>query len=46
MKKLTKDELMNIEGGALKFGILVGIGAAVTFIVGVIDGFVRPLKCN
>lgn len=41
---LTNNELINITGGG--FGWLAGIGAAITFIFGVIDGYLRPLKCN
>lgn len=44
MKKLNNEELCQINGGG---NILLGLAAiGVTFIIGVIDGFVRPLKCN
>lgn len=46
MKKLNDKELMNVEGGAIKIGLIVGIAAGITFIVGLIDGIIRPLKCN
>lgn len=46
MKRLTDKELMNIDGGAVKIGIGILIVAGITFIAGVIDGIVRPLKCN
>ena len=46
MKNLNDKELMNVEGGAAKFGIALGIAAGVTFIIGLIDGLFRPLKCN
>ena len=46
MKDLKDKELMNIEGGAIKIGLVVGIAAGITFIVGLIDGIIRPLKCN
>jgi hypothetical protein len=45
MLELGKDELYKISGGnhlALGLGIFAGI----TFLIGVIDGYVRPLKCN
>lgn len=42
---LTEQELTNIEGGA-KYTILAAIGAVGIFIFGVIDGILRPLKCN
>ncbi len=46
MKDLTNEELQSINGGGIHVGFLMGLGAAVTFIIGVIDGLVRPLKCN
>lgn len=46
MKKLNDIELKKVDGGAVKFGLIVGIAAGVTFIVGLIDGIIRPLKCN
>lgn len=45
MKDLSKDELMNVNGGN-GFAIGLGIIAGITFIIGVIDGYVRPLRCN
>ena len=44
--ELSKNELIEIKGGAIKYGIYIAIGAAVTFIIGLVDGFLRPLKCN
>ena len=45
MKSIKNKELMNIEGGISTWGI-IGIGAGVVFLLGVLDGFFRPLKCN
>lgn len=46
MKDLTNKELLKVDGGAFKIGIGVAIIAGLTFIAGVIDGIIRPLKCN
>lgn len=46
MKNLTNEELKNVDGGALKLGIGLAIVAGVTFVIGFIDGLIRPLKCN
>ena len=46
MKTMTEQELMSVDGGAIKWGIAALIAAGVTFIAGVIDGIVRPLRCN
>ena len=44
MKDLSSNELNEIHGGGISLGL--AIFAGVTFIIGVIDGYVRPLKCN
>jgi len=44
MDKLEKKELMSVTGGGLGLGLLITAG--VVFIIGVIDGYVRPLACN
>ena len=46
MKNVNDKELMSVEGGSIKLGIAFGIAAGVTFIIGVIDGLFRPLRCN
>lgn len=45
MTELSSNELNEIHGGG---GISLGLAifAGITFIIGVIDGYVRPLKCN
>ena len=42
---LKEEELYEINGGA-NWSIFVGIGMAITLIVGIFDGYLRPLKCN
>lgn len=42
---LTKNEQFEITGGAVKYGIVAAIIGAGAFIIGIIDGFLRPLKC-
>ncbi len=50
MKNLNDKDLMKVEGGSISVGLLsviiAGVAAGVTFLIGVIDGIVRPLKCN
>ena len=41
---LTKKELKEIQGGGV--GTYIIIGGIIVFLIGVIDGYVRPLKCN
>mgnify|MGYP003514638457 CR=1 FL=1 len=42
--ELSKTELNNISGGAVSAYFI--FGGIVTFVIGFIDGFTRPLKCN
>lgn len=44
--ELTKEELNNINGGMALRTRIYFIGGFITFIAGLIDGLVRPLKCN
>lgn len=46
MKQLKEEELKNIEGGGIGVALIFGIIALGTLIVGIVDGYVRPLKCN
>ncbi len=46
METLEKNDLERINGGGLSFLGALGIVAGVAFVVGVIDGFVNPEKCN
>lgn len=44
MTKMKITELKGIEGGGA--WAIAGIIGGIIFLIGVIDGFVRPLKCN
>lgn len=46
MEKLNNTELKKCTGGGLSFGACLGIIAGITFIIGVIDGYIRPLPCR
>lgn len=46
MKDLKNEELKCVNGGGVNIGVIAGIAAGITFIVGIIDGIIRPLKCN
>lgn len=46
MKKINKKEMMSINGGRVNLGFWALIGSGVVFLIGLVDGFVRPLKCN
>lgn len=44
MEKLETNDLQKISGGGIGIGLLIGAG--IIFLIGVIDGYMRPLKCN
>ena len=44
--KLDKRELKDISGGGWSIGAGLLVGGIITFIIGLIDGYVRPLACN
>lgn len=46
MNNITDNELKKIDGGGVNVGAIFGIAAGVTFLIGIIDGLFRPLKCN
>lgn len=43
---LEDNELMNISGGGIKYGLAALVGGIITFLIGVVDGYLRPLSCN
>ena len=45
--KINDKELEKINGGGcFSWGIFSAVVAGVTFIVGLISGYVNPVKCN
>ena len=45
MKEVEEKELEKVEGG-ISVWAAIGIGAAIVFAIGAVDGYIRPLKCN
>lgn len=41
---LNNSELYSISGGG--YGWLLALGAIGTFLIGLVDGLIRPLRCN
>jgi hypothetical protein len=46
MTLISNEELKDIYGGGFFACLVILVAALVTFAIGVIDGYVRPLKCN
>ncbi len=48
MNYLKEQELQTIDGGVIKLSAAGGIvlGAIATFIIGAVNGYLRPLACK
>lgn len=48
MNNITEEKAKEIVGGEVGAGFLIGgaVFLVATFIIGVIDGITRPLKCH
>lgn len=45
MNLLENEKLLTIKGGAVNIGVVAGIIGIGVFIIGFIDGIIRPKKC-
>lgn len=43
---LTNEEMNTVSGGAIKLGLAFIIAAGISFVAGIIDGFLNPIKCR
>ena len=46
MHEIEERELENLKGGGISPWVVTGIGTLIVFLIGVYDGFTRPLSCN
>lgn len=46
MESMNNKELFEVKGGGVNWGMLAGISAFASFLIGVIDGLTNPKKCN
>lgn len=46
MKKLSIYESKSMYGGGLNLGIAALIGAGISFVIGVFDGWTRMFRCR
>lgn len=46
MIKLKEEELKQINGGGFHIALGFLIGAVGSFLVGLVDGYIRPLACR
>lgn len=43
---MTEQELKTINGGGINIGFGILLGGLATFIIGLVDGYIRPLACH
>lgn len=46
MNRINNEKLRDVKGGGVNWSLVAGIGAVASFLVGLIDGFINPKKCN
>ena len=46
MNKVSNENLKEVKGGGINWGLAAGIGAVVSFVIGFVDGLINPKKCN
>ena len=46
MQILSNRDLSEIKGGAIKWGLAIVGAGIVSFLAGVIDGLMNPIKCH
>ncbi len=46
MNIMNKEELMKINGGGFSLSAGLIFGGILTFLIGLFDGYVRPLACK
>ena len=43
---MSNEELKEVTGGGIKIGIAGLVIGGISFIIGLIDGYLRPYKCR
>ena len=43
---MSNTELLSIKGGISKTFVVGGVSVIISFLIGVLDGYLRPLSCN
>ena len=46
IKVLNSEELISVNGGGLSVAGWFAIGGGIVFLIGILDGIVRPYRCN
>lgn len=43
---LNKNELLKVTGGSVNWTAISIIGTVISFIAGIVDGYLRPISCH
>ena len=46
MNKLSNEQMKKISGGGINAGAIALIAGGISMLIGVLDGFLRPMGCN
>lgn len=44
--ELTNQDMMQIDGGGISWGIVAGIAAAIVYVIGCFSGYTNPNRCS
>ena len=44
--ELTENEMYKVTGGGVSWYVIGGIGALITYIIGIFSGYTNPSQCN
>ena len=44
--ELNENEMYEINGGGVSWYVIGGIGAVITYIIGILSGYTNPSRCN
>lgn len=45
MEIVENNELKEIKGGGVNWGLMAGFSAFASFLIGIVDGYIHPKKC-
>ncbi len=46
METISSEQMEKIKGGAINLGVVAGITAFASFLIGIFDGWTNPKRCN
>ncbi len=46
MSGISNEQMKQVRGGSINWGLMAGISAVASFVIGIFDGWTNPKKCN